>query len=68
MKTKNQTEHVLLELALATAANEDGISPGISRDAATPLRKQAWSPYEVWRTRVKTTVLRYPADGAPIGP
>jgi hypothetical protein len=54
MKTKNQTEHTLLELAVATAANEDGISPGKSRDAAEESRKPAWSPYEVWRTRVKT--------------
>lgn len=47
MKTKNQTEHHLLELATAPAANEDGISP----DAG---RIQAWSPLEVWRTRVKS--------------
>lgn len=51
MKTKNQTEHHLLELAVNTAANEDGISPAASRDGAP--RKQAWSPLEVWRTRVK---------------
>jgi hypothetical protein len=51
MKTKNQTEHHLLELAASTAANEDGISPA-ARDAASS-RKQAWSPLEVWRTRVK---------------
>jgi len=56
MKTKNQTEHDLLELAVATAANEDGISPP-GRDNATPARKQAWSPLEVWRTRVKTAAL-----------
>jgi hypothetical protein len=53
MKTKNQTEQHLLELAVATAANEDGISPS-SRDTVAPARKQAWSPLEVWRTRVKT--------------
>ena len=47
MKTKNQTEHHLLELATTKAANEDGLSP----DA---VRTQAWSPLEVWRTRVKT--------------
>ena len=47
MKTKNQTEHHLLELATTKAANEDCLSP----DA---VRKQAWSPLEVWRTRVKT--------------
>ena len=51
MKTKNQTGQDLLELAVATAANEDGISPG-TRDADA-ARKPAWSPYEVWRTRVK---------------
>ena len=56
MKTKNQTEHDLLELAVAKAANEDGISPpgrDNVRDTATSARKQAWSPLEVWRTRVK---------------
>jgi hypothetical protein len=47
MKTKNQTEHHLLELATTNAANEDGLSPHA-------VRKQAWSPLEVWRTRVKT--------------
>jgi hypothetical protein len=61
MKTKNQTEQHLLELAVAKAANEDGISPPSrdngrdnSRDVAAPIRAQAWSPLEVWRTRVKT--------------
>jgi hypothetical protein len=53
MKTKNQTEQPLLELATSSAANEDGISPPNSREAATPARKQSWSPLEVWRTRVK---------------
>ncbi len=53
MKTKNQTEQHLLELAVATAANEDGISPDASRESSTGVRKQAWSPLEVWRTRVK---------------
>ena len=53
MKTKNQTEHSLLEMAIAKAANEDGITPAKSRDNAAPA--QAWSPLEVWRTRVKTT-------------
>jgi hypothetical protein len=52
MKTKNQTEHHLLELAASTAANEDGISPAATRDAVS-ARKQPWSPLEVWRTRVK---------------
>lgn len=53
MKTKNQTEHRLLELATTNAANEDGISPDASRESSTGVRKQAWSPLEVWRTRVK---------------
>lgn len=58
MKTKNQTGHHLLELATNTAANEDGITPDVSRDNSTAVRKQAWSPLEVWRTRMKT-----PAQG-----
>jgi hypothetical protein len=58
MKTKNQTEHHLLELAASSAANEDGISPPNSREAATPARKQSWSPLEVWRTRVKVAAQR----------
>jgi hypothetical protein len=55
MKTKNQTEPSLLESAAAKAkaANEDGISPSTARENSAP-RKQAWSPAEVWRTRVKT--------------
>jgi hypothetical protein len=48
-------------LAAAAAANEDRFSAGSSRDAAPESRKsasdstitKAWSPYEVWRTRVK---------------
>jgi hypothetical protein len=56
MKTKNQTEHHLLELATTSAANEDGISPEAAREGSTAVRKQAWSPLEVWRTRVKTPV------------
>ena len=62
MKTKNQTEQNLLELAAASAANEDRFGAGSSRDAAPEARKstsdttinKAWSPYEVWRTRVKS--------------
>ena len=52
MKTKNQAEHSLLELAVAKAANEDGITPASNREL-TAGRKQLWSPLEVWRTRVK---------------
>jgi hypothetical protein len=61
MKAKNQTEQALLELAAAAAANEDRFSAASSRDVAPESRKsasdstitKAWSPYEVWRTRVK---------------
>ncbi len=53
MKTKNQTGHTLLELAIAKAANDDGITPAAAREA-TPNRKPAWNPKEVWRTRVKS--------------
>jgi hypothetical protein len=38
-------------LAVTKAANEDGINP----PGAQPDRNQAWSPKEVWRTRVKPT-------------
>ena len=62
MKTNNQTEHHLLELAVATAANEDGISPAGSREAVAPVRKQSWSPLEVWRTRVKDPAQRPRTD------
>ena len=56
MKTKNQTEQNLLELAVKSAANEDAISSAAARESALVARKQtAWSPYEVWRTRVKTS-------------
>ena len=55
MKTKNQTEQNLLELAANSAANEDGFSPANVRESAPAARKQGWSPYEVWRTRVKTS-------------
>jgi hypothetical protein len=51
MKTKNQTGHSLLELAIAKAANDDGISPPAAREGQQ--RKQGWNPKEVWRTRVK---------------
>jgi hypothetical protein len=65
MKTKNQTEQHVLELAAATAANEDGISPA-ARDNAAPGRTQAWSPLEVWRTRVKTPTATNRTDSAQI--
>ncbi|MEJ0085853.1 MAG: hypothetical protein WDO72_09230 [Pseudomonadota bacterium] len=65
MKTKNQSEQDLLDLGNSNAANEDGISPAVQREIATPVRKQAWSPYEVWRTRVKTHSRPHPLDSAP---
>jgi len=51
MKTKNQTEQTLLELAVTKAANDELVSPKRAEDSAA-RRKQAWSPFEVWRTRV----------------
>ena len=63
MKTKNQTEQNLLELAVKSAANEDGISSATARESSLVGRKEtAWSPYEVWRTRVKTSAR--PAERA----
>jgi hypothetical protein len=53
MKTKNQTGHSLLELAITKAANDDGVAPPAAREAQP--RKQGWNPKEVWRTRVKAT-------------
>jgi hypothetical protein len=53
MKTKNQTEQSMLELAVTKAANEDGLNPPTARETTQPVRKQAWSPKEVWLTRVK---------------
>jgi hypothetical protein len=64
MKTKNQTEHPLLELAATKAANEDGISPATSREATSPARKQSWSPLEVWRTRIKVPAALSRAETA----
>ncbi len=64
MKTKNQTEHHVLELAAAAAANEDGISPSNTREGSAPVRKEAWSPLEVWRTRVKDPAHRPRTDTA----
>jgi hypothetical protein len=62
MKTKNQTEHAQLELAIAKAANEDGISPASPRETNT--QRKGWSPLEVWRTRVKSTVHQTRPDQA----
>jgi hypothetical protein len=65
MKTKNQSEQDLLDLGTSKAANEDGISPAAPREPTGPAHKQAWSPYEVWRTRVKTHSRPRPVDSAP---
>jgi len=66
MKTKNQTEQSLLELAVTKAANEDGFSPPASREATQQDFSQTWSPKEVWRTRVKTTAAFIRPETAPI--
>lgn len=66
MKTKNQTEQNLLELASNSAANEDGISPAPAREQSSAPRKQGWSPYEVWRTRVKTHSPAKPSGNASV--
>jgi hypothetical protein len=67
MNTKNQTEQDLLELAVNSAANEDQISSAIPREATSVARKEmAWSPYEVWRTRVKASAPRSPVGRALI--
>jgi len=66
MKTKNQTEQNLLELAANSAANEDGIAPTIALEPSSAPRMQGWSPYEVWRTRVKITAPRTPSGNAQV--
>ena len=66
MKTKNQTEQNLLELAVNSAANEEGFSQTNAREAAATPRKQGWSPYEVWRTRVKTNPQPTPSGNASV--
>ena len=67
MKTKNQTGQGLLELADANAANEDGFTPPVpvvrETTPAPAGRNMAWSPKEVWRTRVKAEHQH--GDGAP---
>ena len=67
MKTKNQTEHHLLELAATKAANEDGISPATSREVTTPVRQQSWSPAEVWRTNPARSISRCETISASFG-
>ena len=66
MKTKNQTEQNLLELAAANAANDDGISPSGSREAVSAERMQGWSPFEVWLTRVKSPAPHAGREAAPV--
>jgi hypothetical protein len=66
MKTKNHTEQGLLELADTSAANEDGLTPPTpairETNPSATGRNLAWSPKEVWRTRVKAEHQR--KDGA----
>lgn len=66
MKTKNHTEQGLLELADTNAANEDGLTPPTpairETNPSATGRNLAWSPKEVWRTRVKAEHQR--KDGA----
>ena len=52
MKTKNQTGQPLLE-SLEKAANDDSFPPQPAHENGAAARQQAWSPKEVWRTRVK---------------
>jgi hypothetical protein len=52
MKTKNQTGHTKLE-SPEKAANDDSFPSPSARENAAPGRQLAWSPKEVWRTRVK---------------
>ena len=67
MKTKNQTEQSLLELAVNKAANEDGFSPPKTRDDSQQDFSQTWNPKEVWRTRVKKTGAPFTrSETAPI--
>ena len=39
MKTKNQTEQNLLELAVTTAANDDGVSPKLANKETAVERR-----------------------------
>lgn len=64
MKTKNQTGQGLLELAETKAANEDGFTAPSERDTSATARTRAWSPMEVWRTRVKADMAR--SETAPL--
>jgi len=66
MKTNNQTEQRLLELAVATAANEDGIAPASAHDTSATGRMQTWSPLEVWRTRVKSPTPHTRTESSPL--
>ena len=66
MKTNNQTEQALFELAETRAANDDGVPPADLREEVAGVRKQAWSPFEVWRTRVKTPARVNRSEPAPI--
>jgi len=66
MKTKNQTEQAMLELAVTKAANEDGFSPSATRESSQPDNSKPWCPKEVWRTRVKAPVPFTRPESAPV--
>jgi len=55
MKTKNQTGQTMLE-SQEKAANDDSFPNQTTRENGAPVREQAWSPKEVWRTRVKPSL------------
>jgi hypothetical protein len=67
MKNKNQTVGQNLPELAKNAANEDGFSPVGSREGAPVARKPApaWSPYEVWRTRMKGSEQQQPPVRRP---
>jgi len=65
MKTKNQTEHAVLELPIEKAANDDGIISAAGREA-TQNRKPGWNPKEVWRTRVKAPTIAARGEPSPL--
>ena len=64
MRTKNQTE-ALPGLEVTPAANDDVLSQADLREGETTVRKQAWSPLEVWRTRVKAEKQINRSESAP---
>jgi hypothetical protein len=53
MKTKNPLGQRPLELVSIVAANEDSYPASISKTSSGSEQGSGWSPFEVWRTRVK---------------